>query len=341
MINKELLNKAHLDNLLEYCEQVPYDVLRTELYHPGELFECYEESDPSSFCRCYDTRVYNHLCQTGRNNLEVLESATRNWHDYTIRQALARFMGDYRQHHVVGIMGGHQLLRNDAPYRQVVEIAKTLTEQGFLMLSGGGPGAMEATHLGAWLAGRDQREVDEAIEILSRAPSFQDDGWFARAYEVTEKFPLLPYEHCGPDDTTVYSHYKSLAIPTWFYGHEPPTVFATDIAKFFDNSQREDLILTESYGGLIFMPGSAGTLQEIFQECVQNHYVTLGYASPMVFVGRKFWTEEIPVYPFLETMEKTGRYKNLLLYLTDSTDDAIRAIMEFNNSFKENHKKNE
>lgn len=332
MINKELLSRAHLDNMLEYCEQVPYDVLRTHLYHPCELFESYTKDSPSSFCQCYDTRVYEHVCQTGKICQEVLECATRNWHDYTMRQALASFLGDYRQRQVVGIMGGHQLLRSDAAYRQVVNIAKQLTEQGFLMLSGGGPGAMEATHLGAWMAGRSQDEVDEALALLSRAPGFRDEGWFACAYEVTERFPLLPYEHRGPEDSTVYSHYKSLAIPTWFYGHEPPTVFATDIAKFFDNSQREDLILTEAYGGLIFMPGSAGTLQEVFQECVQNHYVTLGYASPMVFVGRQFWTEAVPVYPFLETMVSTGHYKNLLLSLTDSTDEVIQAITDFDKS---------
>ena len=35
--------------------------------------------------------------------------------------------------------------------------------------SGGGPGAMEATHLGAWMAGRNEAEFDDAMDILSTA----------------------------------------------------------------------------------------------------------------------------------------------------------------------------
>ena len=44
-------------------------------------------------------------------------------------------------------MGGHSILRSDAMYLQVVRLSKMLTEEGYLMLSGGGPGAMEATHV--------------------------------------------------------------------------------------------------------------------------------------------------------------------------------------------------
>ena len=77
--------------------------------------------------------------------------------------------------------------------------------------------------------------------------------------------------------------YESVGIPTWLYGHEPATPLATRITKYFDNSIREDGILTLAKGGIIYTPGSAGTLQEIFQDAVQNHYLSFGYASPMVF----------------------------------------------------------
>ena len=107
----------------------------------------------------------------------------------------------------------------------------------------------------------------------------------------------------------------SLGIPTWLYGHEPSTPFATHIAKFFENSLREDNILTLAFGGTIYAPGSAGTLQEIFQEAVQNHYLSFGFSSPMIFLGKQFWTEEIPVYPLVEQLMETGKYKNLLLTL--------------------------
>ena len=94
---------------------------------------------------------------------------------------------------------------------------------------------MEATHLGAWMAGRTVKEVDKAINILAAAPEFKDEGWLQTAFEVIRLFPQKKYH--------------SLGIPTWLYGHEPSTPFATDIAKYFDNSIREDTILTVAFGG--------------------------------------------------------------------------------------------
>ena len=81
---------------------------------------------------------------------------------------------------------------------------------------------------------------------------------------------------------------------------------------------RKDLLLTISYGGIIYTPGSAGTMQEIFQDAVQNHYLTLGMSSPMVFYDTKFWTETMPAYSMLKQLSDTGRYKNLLLSITNS-----------------------
>ena len=177
---------------------------------------------------------------------------------------------------------------------------------------------MEATHLGAWMAGRTPEEVDDALTILAQSPGFNDNGWLSTAFEVIDRYPQATYQ--------------SLGIPTWLYGHEPATPFATHIAKFFDNSIREDSIVTVAYGGIIYTPGSAGTLQEIFQEAVQNHYLSFGYASPMIFLGRKFWDEEVPVYPFIEHMVNTGKYKNLILTLTDEANDVIQALLQFRNT---------
>ena len=84
-----------------------------------------------------------------------------------------------------------------------------------------------------------------------------------------------------------------------------------------------------AYGGLIYTPGSAGTMQEIFQEAVQNHYLSFGFASPMVFMGKHFWTEELPVYPLLEQLMNSGKYKNLLLTITDDLDEIVAVIKDF------------
>lgn len=314
MLDLDLYYKIHKTGLKDYLQGVPFHVLRSRLYTPMELFDAYVLGSPESFEQCADTVIYRHMVASGKITPDPMVQSARSMHDCSIRNAMQQFLADYEQRQVVGVMGGHALPRTDAAYRQVVEVSKRLTEMGYLMISGGGPGAMEATHLGAWLAGRTDEEVDAALAILAQAPCFEDAGWFDTAFRVTMLYPQK-------------KHYQSLAIPTWFYGHEPPTIFATQIAKFFDNSIREDVILTEAYGGLIFMPGSAGTLQEVFQEIVQNHYVSLGFSSPMVFVGTKFWSEDVPVYPFIQHMVREGRYKNLLIDLVDDNDAIIQSII--------------
>ena len=55
---------------------------------------------------------------------------------------------------LVGVMGGHSLLRTDPMYRDIVHIGRELSREGFLMVTGGGPGAMEAAHVGAHFAYR-------------------------------------------------------------------------------------------------------------------------------------------------------------------------------------------
>ena len=315
MLNDYLLGLDDLKTLHQYLHDVPYDVIRNKLYSCYDLFDDFDPYDPMSFQRCLDTRVFMHVTKTGKQSTSRRENVARGIHDTCILNAMQAFLHDYDQVQVVGVMGGHAMLRTDAAYHQTVMISKKLTENGFLMISGGGPGAMEATHLGSWMAGRTDEEVEDALKILSPAPDYKSPGWLSTAFDVISKYPQ--------------SNYKSLSIPTWYYGHEPPTIFATHIAKFFNNSIREDTILTEAYGGLIYMPGSAGTLQEVFQEAVQDHYVSLGYSSPMVFVGRKYWTETVPVWPFIQYMMDTGQYKNLVLDLCDTVDEIVQSILDF------------
>ncbi len=241
------------------------------LYSPEELYDGFNPEQPDSYDNCYDGRVYRHYLKKGKYVTDFKETLARTLHDHSVSDCLRDYLSRFDEHKLVGVMGGHGLSRLETAYIQVVRLSKHLTESGFLMITGGGPGAMEATHLGAWMAGRSEEELQQALSMLSVAPHYTDPLWLSSAWEVHNRFPALGYE--------------SLGVPTWLYGHEPSTPFATHIAKYFDNSIREDGILTISKGGVIYTPGSAGTLQEIFQEAVQNHYLTFGYASPMVFMG--------------------------------------------------------
>lgn len=287
----------------------------SHLYTPEELYEGYKIGEPDSYQNCYDGRVYRHYLRMGKKAVNVKETLARSLHDHSITDCMDEFLSHYDERALVGVMGGHGLLRTEDSYKQIAILSKMLTEKGFLLISGGGPGAMEATHLGAWMADRSREELMEAIEMLSVAPCYKDKGWLDSAMKVREKFPQLDY--------------YSLGIPTWLYGHEPSTPFATHIAKYFDNSIREDGILTIAKGGIIYTPGSAGTLQEIFQEAVQNHYLSYGYASPMIFVNKQFWNEEIPVWSFIQDLVARGKYQNLLLTLSDSCDEIVDTLINF------------
>ena len=320
MISNPDLEKV--DGLFDWLRNVPYEVLRHgQLYNAEELYHGYEpsedeEKDRASFANCYDSRVYQHFMQLGKVSMDVKESIARSMHDHGIHTALIEFLKTHDPRRCIGIMGGHALLRTDPMFTSVAMLSKHLTEAGFFMVSGGGPGAMEATHLGAWMAGRTDEETHEAIHTLSAAaPSFKDRHWLSSALEIMNRYPQTKY--------------VSLGVPTWLYGHEPSTPLATHIAKYFVNSVREDTILTIAFCGIIYTPGSAGTLQEIFQNAVQNHYLSFGIASPMVFMGKQFWTEDVPVYPMMQQMEERGRYKNLLLTLSDDPSEIETVLKDF------------
>jgi hypothetical protein len=118
---------------------------------------------------------------------------------------------------------------------------------------------------------------------------------------------------------------ESLAVPTWYYGHEPTTPFATNIGKYFQNSLREDGLITIAAHGIIFAQGKAGTLQEIFQDGVRNYYRTpKDPFSPIVFYDKAYWTRTLPAAGLLEklfTRNKRGpAYKRYVLVTSDEQE---------------------
>lgn len=296
--------------------KMPYKVFPNALYDAKSLYLHYDPDDVKSFNTCYDTIVYERFLAYGRECTDIKETLCRTLHDHSISNALNSFLDTCNEKDVVAVMGGHSTSRAEDTYRQIAVVSKKLTELGKLMVSGGGPGSMEAVHLGAWMAGYSLEELDDAISMLAEAPVFSHPCWLSAAFKVMEKYPSAGYS-------------ESLGIPTWLYGHEPSTPFATKIAKFFDNSIRENFIISVAKGGIIYTPGSAGTFQEIFQDAAQNHYETLGYASPMVFMGKKYYTEETPFYNLLADLQHRGKYKNLILSLCDSMDEVVSALLKF------------
>ena len=296
----------------------PFNPYQPRLYNKDTLFDNdYTPTNPLSYCETKDARVYAHWEQTGRSSPDTItEALARRLHDHAITDAMHDFLKESgRVDKVIAVMGGHGMKRSETRFLEVARIARSLTLDGYLLISGGGPGAMEATHLGAWFADRTEEELADAVSHLATAPTYKSFRWLAAAFGVIEKYPPPGKNHI------------SLGIPTWLYGHEPPTPFATHIAKYFANSVREDGLVSIATAGIIFSPGSAGTIQEIFQDAAQNHYSTTGMIAPMVFLDTDYWTKKKPVFPLLEQLASKENYGELLA-IFDSHEEIIQFVRD-------------
>ncbi len=308
---------------------LPYQPIPQKLYTAADLFQGFRPAEPATWTQTPDFVIYRHFVSEGR-------TAPRNpymgmmqaLHDNAIMEATVAYIEGHR---MVAIIGDHAMSRDSAAYRNAALLGRRLTRSGFLICTGGGPGAMEAGHLGAALARGDDSDLDEALARLSIYPVVPvlekivdaagtvdaelvaaASAWFAPSFELANSF---------------HSPGESLAIPTWHYGHEPPTPFATHIAKYFENSVREEGLLAIARDGLICMEGKAGTIQEIFQDSAQNYYRSFGRFSPVVLFGEEYWTKTYPVVPVLQSMFGNDFAEYMLV--TDSVDAAADFIEKF------------
>ncbi|MGH4035404.1 LOG family protein [Actinomycetota bacterium Odt1-20B] len=285
---------------------LPFNPYRGLLYTPADLFEGLDTAD--GYDATPDAHAYAWFQRTKEDG-DVLASMLRAIHDDSISDALDELLAGAR---VVGVMGGHAMARGTREYEDAARLGRTLTRSGLTVATGGGPGAMEAANLGAYAAPFDDAMLDEALELLAKAPSFTPSvtEWARAAFTVRERWP---------------SGGTSVGIPTWFYGHEPPNAFASHLAKYFANATREDGLLARSTAGVIFLPGAAGTIQEIFDAATPNYYESRGEPRPMVLVNREHWTTRFPAWPLLRALAE-GRSMEGRIALVEDVEDAPGAL---------------
>ena len=215
---------------------------------------------------------------------------------------------------LVGVMGGHALRRDDAGVRRRRPVRPRRGRRR-LVATGGGPGAMEAANLGAYLAGPPATSLAAASRRLAAVPAFRPsiDDVAAR--------PPAPYAR------STRTERDSLGIPTWHYGHEPTNVFATDHRQVLPQRpargdagadlRRRDRLPA---GQRRHRPGGLpGRLRELLRRRV--------VAGADGARRRDVLDRELPAWPLLQSLAR-GRPMEKHVHLVDSVEEAAAIVGE-------------
>jgi predicted Rossmann-fold nucleotide-binding protein len=285
----------------------PVDPYRASLYTADELYAGISEGGYES---TPDFLAYQWVKDAALHH-DAFVTLLRAIHDDSITDALDEFVGSRP---VVGVMGGHALARGTTGYAAAAGLGRALAAAGLVVATGGGPGAMEAANLGALCD--DESSLAQALEALSAVPTFQPSvtAWVASAMAARA---ALSADHRP----------RSLGIPTWFYGHEPPNVFCDGIGKYFSNAIREDGLLARANAGLVVLEGAAGTVQEIFQAVTPLFYAAPEQRlAPLVLIGQEYWSQTVPVWAAVQAL---GRERGMgsVVHLVETAEEAAGLVL--------------
>jgi hypothetical protein len=141
---------------------LPYQAFRYRLYTADELLH----KTPSGVT--VDQAIYCDYLKKGRMSPDIVEALCRRIHDHGIDDGLEHLIRDVGPMNFVALMGGSSNKRTDPFYRKTALTARLLRQQSLFVVSGGGPGMMEAANLGAYFANFSEADLEQALAILAK-----------------------------------------------------------------------------------------------------------------------------------------------------------------------------
>jgi predicted Rossmann-fold nucleotide-binding protein len=315
-MNFELQGNGDIVVRIPHREDRPYNPLLKALYTPDQLMTGWDSKTGSLDQRIADYYVH----EGGQSPKDPSEALCQRIHDDFIDRLVVAFIkekgeGDPQERKLIGIMGGHVQDRTTNYYSTIASIGYQLTRRGYTVVTGGGPGVMEAANLGAYMSSYTTQDLSAAISTLAQAPNYPPSNSSDPSSAVKRK----QYVEAALKVREIYPKgAKNLGIPTWAYSDEPTGQFATHIAKYFANSIREDGLLAIAVYGVIFAPGGAGTAQEIFQDAAHNSYMSFGSQGPMVFLGTDVYRRSPSLYDVALAAANRDGYSDFLALVDDA-----------------------
>ena len=170
---------------------IPFAIDRRRLYRVSELYKGYDPKKPQTWVSTFDHAVYRWTIDSYSKEIRYLspmEAVAERLHDTSIGQAIGRFLEDSHKKTskpVVGFMGGHGTPRNAPEFRAVAQIARDLRQQKFTIVSGGGPGLMEAANFGAFMAAYSDAQFEQGLRTLAdKSDASKNEDWVQSACAV-------------------------------------------------------------------------------------------------------------------------------------------------------------
>lgn len=221
--------------------------------------------------------------KTTKSEINFLEGPQSRWKDFKFTLKVAReFVKGFRSLHFTGpcicIYGSARFKEDHKYYKQAQELAGKIAQLGFSIMTGGGPGIMEAANRGAREVGG--RSVGCNIELpFEQSGNPYLDNWVSIKYFFVRKTLLIKYSYAfivmpggfGTMDElfeslTLVQTGKLKAFPIIVFGKE----FHQEIMNHVELLKREGTISPEDID-LITYTDDMEEVVEICKSVIASH----------------------------------------------------------------------